>query len=70
MRKVGDGMPSGLEIAKAAIDDFRKTQDYMLTAREEGAAKTYAKLKKEYLSLKAILQVAGVNMTDIDEIKE
>ena len=63
-------MPNGLEITKAAIDDFKKIQEYMLVAKEEGATKTYAKLKKEYLSLKAILQVAGVNLTDIDEIKE
>ena len=36
----------------------------------ENAVKTYAELKKKYLSLKAILNVAGVNLTDIDEIKE
>ena len=42
----------------------------MLLAREENAIKTYAELKREYLSLKAILNVAGVNLTDIDEIKE
>lgn len=63
-------MPSGLEITKAAIDEFKEIQEYMLLAREENAEKTYAKLKKKYLSLKAILQVAGVNMTDIDELKE
>lgn len=42
----------------------------MLLARKENAVETYADLKKEYLSLKAILNVAGVNLTDIDEIKE
>ncbi len=63
-------MPSGLEIAKAAIDDLKKIQRYMLLARKENAAETYAELKKEYLALKAILNVAGVNLTDIDEIKE
>lgn len=63
-------MPNGLEVVKAAIEDLKKIQDYMLVAKEEGASKTYEKLKKEYLSLKAILQVAGVNLTDIDEIKE
>lgn len=63
-------MPNGLEITKAAIDEFKEIQEYMLLAREEKAEKTYAKLKKKYLALKAILQVAGVNMTDIDEIKE
>lgn len=63
-------MPNGLEITKAAIDDFAKVQRRMLLARKENAVETYADLKKEYLSLKAILNVAGVNLTDIDEIKE
>lgn len=63
-------MPTSLEVTKAAIDDFRKIQKYMLLAKEENAEKTYAELKDEYLSLKAILQVSGVNLTDIDKIHE
>lgn len=64
-------MPStNLEITKTAIDDFKEIQEYMILAKEENAEKTYAKLRKKYLSLKAILNVAGVNLTDIDEIKE
>ena len=63
-------MPNGLGITKAAIDDFKKIQEYMALAKEENATKTYAKLKDEYHALKAILQVPGVNMTDIDKIKE
>ncbi|MCI9614025.1 MAG: hypothetical protein HFG93_02570 [Dorea sp.] len=63
-------MPDGLEIMKAAVDDFKKIQRYMTLAKEENAAKTYAELKREYLAIKTILQTAGVNLTDIDEIKE
>lgn len=63
-------MPNGLEITKAAIDDFKKIQKFMILAKEEHAEKTYAELKEEYLALKAILNVAGVNLTDIDRIKE
>lgn len=63
-------MPTGVEVAKAAIEDFKKIQRYMQLAREEGATKTYSELKEEYLSLKAILEVCGVNLTDIDKIKE
>ncbi|GFH92023.1 MAG: hypothetical protein HFI01_09690 [Lachnospiraceae bacterium] len=63
-------MPTGVEVAKAAIDDFKKIQEYMQLAKKENAVETYAKLKDEYLSLKAILQVCGVNLTDIDKIKE
>lgn len=68
--KAGDYMPTGVEVAKVAIEDFKKIQEYMLLAKEEGATKTYAKLKDEYLTLKAILNVCGVNLTDIDKIKE
>ena len=58
------------EIIKNAMEDFKKVQNYMLTAREENATKTYNVLKDEYLSLKALLTVLGVNLTDIDKIKE
>ena len=63
-------MPSGIEVTKQALDDFSKIQEYMFLARKENATETYAKLKKEYLSLKAFLNVSGINLTGIDEIKE
>lgn len=58
------------EIIKNAMDDFKKIQNYMLIAKEENATKTYAILKDEYLSLKVLLTVLSVNLTDIDKIKE
>lgn len=63
-------MPTGIEVVKAALDDFKKIQEYMLLAKKENATETYAKLKDEYLTLKAILNVCGINLTDIDKIKE
>lgn len=63
-------MPTGIEVTKAALDDFKKIQEYMLLAKKENATETYAKLKDEYLTIKALLQVSGVNLTDIDKIKE
>lgn len=63
-------MPNGLEIAQRAIEDFAKVQENMMLAREENATKTYANLKKDYISLKALLTVAGVNITELDKIKE
>lgn len=63
-------MPNNAEIAKTTIDDFREIQRYMIIAKEENATKTYTELKKKYISLKALLNVLGVNLTDIDEIKE
>ena len=67
---MGDYVSNDLKIIKAAIDEFKKIQKYMIIAKKDNATETAAELKDEYLSLKAILQVAGVNMTDIDKIKE
>ncbi len=58
------------EIMKNAMDEFKNIQEYMISAREENATKTYAILKKQYLVLKALLNSLSVNLTDIDEIKE
>lgn len=64
-------MPNtNLEITQKAMDDFVKIQRHMLVAREENATKTYESLKEEYLYLKSFLNVAGVNLTEIDKIKE
>lgn len=64
-------MPStNLEITQRAIEDFAKVQRRMLLAKKENATETYADLKDEYVSLKAILNVAGVNLTELDKIKE
>ena len=63
-------MPSNAEIAKDTIEQFKKIQDYMTVAKEENAVKTYDRLKREYLSLKALLNVIGVNLIDIDTVKE
>lgn len=53
-----------------ALDDFAKVQRRMILAKKENAAETYEDLKKEYKTLKALLNVSGVNLTELDEIKE
>ncbi len=58
------------EIMKNAMDDFKDIQEYMSLAKEENATKTYAKLKEQYLILKALLNSLGVNLSEIDRIKE
>ena len=63
-------MPTSIEVAKAVLDEFEKIQEYMFLAKKEDAKETYAKLKERYLSLKAILNICGVNLTEIDRIKE
>lgn len=63
-------MLSNAEIAKDTIEQFKKVQRYMTIAKKENAVETYAELKADYLSLKALLNVIGVNLIDIDIIKE
>ena len=63
-------MPNGAEIIKDALNDFQKVQRRMMLAKEENAVKTYADLKDDYISLKALLTSLGVNLTDIDKIQE
>ena len=63
-------MPNTLEIAKDIIEQFQKVQRHMQLAKKENATETYESLKDDYISLKALLQVAGVNLTELDKIKE
>lgn len=58
------------EIIKNAIDDFEKVQRCMILAKEENASKTYAELKRQYIVLKALLTSLGVNITELDLMKE
>ena len=68
--KGGEHMPISLEIVKTAIDDFAKVQRRMILAKKENAPETYADLKEEYISLKALLNITGVNLNELDKIKE
>lgn len=63
-------MPNNLEITQRALDDFAKVQRRMILAKKENATETYADLKEEYVFLKALLNTAGVNLAEIDRIKE
>lgn len=63
-------MPDSAEIMKGALNDFQKVQKRMMLAKEENAVRTYADLKDDYFSLKALLTSLGVNLTEVDKIKE
>lgn len=63
-------MPNGAEIIKEALNDFQKVQKRMQLAKEENAMRTYADLKDDYISLKALLTSLGVNLSEVDKIKE
>lgn len=63
-------MPNSAEIIERAVNDFQKVQRHMKIAKKENATETYESLKEDYISLKVLLNSLGVNLTDIDKIKE
>lgn len=63
-------MSDDLAVIRDALYDFQKVQKRMQLAKEENAVRTYADLKEDYISLKALLTSLGVNLTEIDRIKE
>ena len=58
------------EIIKNALEDFAKVQRRMFLAKKENATETYADLREDYILLKALLNSLGVNLTEINKIKE
>ncbi len=63
-------MLNSAEIIERAVNEFQRVQTHMKNAKRENATQTYEELKKDYKSIKVVLDSLGVNLTDIDEIKE
>ena len=63
-------MSVDLEIIRDTIMEFKDLQKAMVSAKKENAKETYGILKDRYLSLKALLTVADVKLTEIDYINE
>lgn len=66
-RKQGDRM-SDKELMQKNIEEFARLQDYMIDSDKESVA--YKKMKRRYIELKVILTTSGVNLTELDIIKE
>lgn len=56
------------EIMQKAVEDFSRVQDWMLLADKNSPV--YKAMHKRYIELKVILSSLGVNISDIDKIKE
>ncbi len=50
------------------IEEFERLQDYMESCDKD--SETYKKMKRRYIALKVILTSSGINLTEIDYIKE
>lgn len=56
------------EMIKISIEEFSRIQDYMMEVDKDSSA--YKAMKRRYIELKIFLQVSGVNLTELDIIKE
>lgn len=56
------------EIMQKNIEEFSRLQDYMIDTDKD--APSYKKMKRRYIELKVILTTSGVNLTELDIIKE
>lgn len=56
------------EMMQKNVEEFTRLQDYMIDTDKESAA--YKKMKRRYTELKVILTASGLNLTEIDYIKE
>ena len=67
IRKRG-GCMSEKEMLKISVEEFSRLQDYMVDSDKESPA--YKKMKRRYIELKVILTASGINLTELDYIKE
>ena len=67
LENAGDEM-SEKEMLKISVEEFSRLQDYMQECEKESTA--YKKMKRRYIELKVILTASGINLTELDIIKE
>ncbi len=63
-------MPNMSDIIKDSVVEFSRLQNWMLSAKENNDISTYKMMFDRYVELKVILATAGVNVTELDKIKE
>lgn len=56
------------EMLKISVEEFSRIQRYMMLAEKD--SEVYKAMKERYTDLKVILTASGVNLTEIDRIKE
>lgn len=56
------------ELMQKNIEEFSRLQSYMLLSAKDSEA--YQLMKGRYVELKVILTASGVNLTELDRIKE
>ncbi|MDE7313176.1 MAG: hypothetical protein K2N87_16390 [Eubacterium sp.] len=59
---------SDKEMMKVSVEEFARLQRYMILAEKD--SEIYKAMKGRYIELKVILTTFGVNITQLDVIKE
>ncbi len=62
-------MPSAADIIRDSINEFSRLQNWMLSVKEKDPA-TYNSMHERYVELKVTLTTLGVNLTELDRIKD
>ena len=57
-----------IEMLQKNVEEFERLQDYLISCDKESEA--YKKMKRRYIALKVILTASGVNLAELDIIKE
>jgi len=56
------------EMMQKNVEEFSRLQDYMLVTEKD--SESYKRMKRRYIELKVILTASGINLTELDIIKE
>ncbi len=51
------------------VEDFSRIQKYLVLVQDKESA-AYKEIKDRYIELKVILTASGINLTELDKIKE
>ena len=62
-------MPSGADIIKDYVTEFSRLQDWMVSIKKSNPD-TYQSMYRRYVELKVTLTSLGVNLEQLDRIKE
>lgn len=62
-------MPDAADIIRDSINEFSRLQDWMIPIKKTNP-ETYDSMHRRYIELKVTLSSLGINLTEIDRIKE
>ena len=59
---------SDKELLQKNVEEFARLQNYMLAPEKDSPS--YKLMKERYIELKVILTSSGINLTELDRVKE